>query len=453
MAAENVTAIQCTHCGAPLTLHGGGRIATVTCSYCGSVLDMNDHYKVLTQFRELQPPPVPLKLGMRGTIRGVAWTIIGWIKYASVDEPSETWSEFSLYSEIYGYGWLVYEAGVFLFSRRVRDFPLLRWEAKRHPRTVFYRQGHFVASEGAYVAEIEYVQGELSWVAHAGDQTTCWDYNGAGRRSLSIEKSPQETEVYLNETLLTPRVYSAFSLEPDREHAIHGTEGIDAAEGDTERAPLSTYTRGMLLLAGVLLLALLASLLTPKLIFQEVTSRPFRRMVTVDSDAFLTHIRLKAPSSTVLDTTHLTLYRGDHELYSIDRRAAHTSDVLLQETWKHGDNAVDIFIKLPTGTYRLDLVVFVPSRQQISVTVYERTMRLWLIVPLFLLIAVLAFPGLKRRFLSSDMGKIVGVMAVGTAGIYWLGIGVVVALLVLYFTVVKPVKEGKVSWQEVLNDD
>jgi LSD1 subclass zinc finger protein len=48
---SKVQSIKCSNCGAPLKLLGGGRVMTVTCAYCKSVLDLNDNYKVLSNFR------------------------------------------------------------------------------------------------------------------------------------------------------------------------------------------------------------------------------------------------------------------------------------------------------------------------------------------------------------------------------------------------------------------
>jgi len=123
-------AIKCTNCAAPLDILGGGRISTVTCSYCHSILDMNDHYKVLAKFNDTKRPQGPFEIGMRGNIKGVEWTIIGWIAYKTAEFPAEEWSEFFLYSPTHGYAWLVYENSKVYFSKKVRDFDLLAWQEK-----------------------------------------------------------------------------------------------------------------------------------------------------------------------------------------------------------------------------------------------------------------------------------------------------------------------------------
>jgi hypothetical protein len=76
-----VRAVNCTQCGAPLKLHGGHRVRSLSCGSCGSVLDTKDEYQVVKQFADIQRPQMPLELGMQGKLKGIAFTIIGVVQY------------------------------------------------------------------------------------------------------------------------------------------------------------------------------------------------------------------------------------------------------------------------------------------------------------------------------------------------------------------------------------
>jgi len=153
------------------------------------VIGLNKHYKILSNFRNIIAPDVPFKIGMQGKIDDVEWTIIGWIVYHSEDEIEDKWSEFLLFSPLYGYGWLVYESGEIGFSRRVRDFDLRKWEKLKSNKPIFYNKGHYILEEESYNSIIEFVQGELNWVAKKNDKVKCWDYKGVKKRALALNRA------------------------------------------------------------------------------------------------------------------------------------------------------------------------------------------------------------------------------------------------------------------------
>ena len=108
-----VRSINCTQCGAPLTLHGGHRVESLTCGFCGSVLDAHEDFKVVRTYADLKRPYSPLALGMSGKIKDVEFTIIGMVQYR--DAWHDSWLEYAIYSPTHGYAWVAYEHGHFLF--------------------------------------------------------------------------------------------------------------------------------------------------------------------------------------------------------------------------------------------------------------------------------------------------------------------------------------------------
>jgi len=432
--------IQCTNCGAPLKILGGGRVTTVTCSYCNSVLDLENEYKVLSQFHNKYRPPVPFTLGMQGRIKEVDWTIIGWVAYKTIDFPLERWSEFFLYSPLYGYGWLIYEEGSLSFSKRVRDFPLREWQEKKRPGTVFYQRGHYLLAEDAYVVEIDFVQGELSWIAKANDKVQCWDYDGVNHRSLSIEKSKNEIEVYLNEKLDAREVYESFAVPKEKRVKAEQTISdkiFDEGNSEQTQKAFSTFSKGMTLLAALLLFAIIASFFTDKTLVKNHTNQPFEELFAIDSDAFLTQVTLRAPSSSALDSCRLTLYKADQKIFSIDKTDLFSTNSHLQYTWHSGDDEVTLYLKLDEGLYRLSLELLrpLPNSKKLTVTVKERVMRLSYIVPLFILMLIMLLPVLKHNLIPRKYTKFFWWSVAAAAGFALFGFWIVIFIAAFYFLV------------------
>ena len=440
---SSVYSIKCTNCAAPLNIYGGGRVTTVTCQYCNSVIDLTDHYKVVAKFNDKDRPKVPFTLGMVGELKGVKWTIIGWVTYKTTDSPVERWSEFFLYSPLYGYGWLIYEYGKVSFSKRIRDFALREWQEKDNTRSAFYQKGHYVLAEEPYIVEIEFVQGELSWIAKVDDQIECWDYNGMKRKSISIEKSKDEVEVYLNEKLETKDVYDSFGVkESDREEFKEKKSAIDKVfdEGnmdDTEKS-ISVFVKGVSLLAGILVVAIIYSFFSAKLLVKESTSEPFEQMFTVDSSAYMSQINIKAASSKLLDNTELDIYKSNKLVFSIDKSGSYSNKTTRKTTWhSNRDDSVTIYTKLDEGLYRVSFKFIDPNaqKQKVSVSIKEKVMRLKYLLPLLILMLIALLPTIGKNMLSKDRQKFIWWGLGGLASVIFFGAASIIFVIVIYFIV------------------
>jgi len=354
--SSSVFSIKCTNCAAPLKILGGGRVSTVTCEYCNSLLDLNDKYKVVTQFHDKYRPPVPFTLGMRGKIKDVEWTIIGWVSYRTVIFPTERWSEFFLYSPLYGYGWLIYEEGKLSFSKRVRDFALREWQEKSNKKAVFYQRGHYLADDDSYLCEIDFVQGELSWIAKADDKVRCWDYNGTKGKSLSIEKTNDEVEVYLNEKLDTRQVYNSFGVKKEKQVVPKQSVQEKILE-ETEKAEsyAPDLMRYIKVLAILVLFIIAASFFSDKTVLSEKFNSDITRTFTINSSAFLTEIELKTPNKKRLDSYELTLNKNGKQLLTINKSRVFFTESYLENTWVKGSTGVSLHIKLDSGFYTISL--------------------------------------------------------------------------------------------------
>lgn len=388
--SQKFYAIKCTNCAAPLDVLGGGRVRTITCEYCHSTLDMNDHYKVLSTFNDVKRPDAPFGIGMRGNIKGVEWTIIGWITYKTAEFPSEEWSEFFLYSPTHGYAWLVYEEGVVSFSMRVRDFDIRQWQTHQ-PKTVFYHKGHYVDYEGAYPFYVDYVEGELSWVAKFGDQFNCWDYKGVKQQTLSIEKNGEELEVYHTQKLNQKEIYSAFSLEytaktkttkEASDKAVSIDNDITIEERDD---PVSK--NGFMLLFVILALLAFASLFYSKTVHTHSYSTNYETQFNIHSSAFLTSIKLSV-TGTGDAGNKLWLYKEGEKIFYIDKNKVFFTKKELGHSWKANAVSATIYLKLDKGLYRL--VAQKNANQSVTtLTIKQQVIRTKYLIPLLVLLAFL----------------------------------------------------------------
>lgn len=439
--------IQCTNCAAPLNILGGGRVTTVTCQYCNSVLDMNQEYKVLSQFQDKFRPIVPFTLGMKGKIKGIEWTIIGWVAYKTPEYPVERWSEFFLYSPLYGYAWLVYEDGNLSFSKRMRDFPLREWQDDRNPKIVKYNEKRYLLDEEPYRAVIEFVQGELSWVARADDTIYCWDYNGSRRESFSIEKSGIEVEVYLNERIDTQRTYASFGVEQGKQtkakqsalDEIFEEESIEQSE-----KALSSFVKGTTLFVAILLFFIIASTFTSKTLVSNKNSMPFTQEFKITNDSFISQIEIKAPNPKALHKMRLSLHRDGEKVFFIDAFTIFSKDTKLLSTWKAKDYAVTISLRLPKGNYRATLqhIKALQMGENVSVEIRQGVMRLSYILPLFIIMLLIVLPSLVKNMLPKSTKKFVwwGIASVIAISIWG---GEALIFMIILYVFINPIIEGQ----------
>ena len=383
---SRVYSIKCPNCSAPLNLIGGGRVETVTCEYCHSVIDLNNNYKILSKFKNVRVPKVPFKIGMQGKIEEIEWTIIGWIIYREEEDRSSRWSEFLLFSPLYGYAWLIYEDGVISFSRRVRDLDLRIWQ-KGSKTTLFYNETHyFLEDEESYNTIIDFVQGELTWIAKKGDRIECWDYRANSKQSITIERSYDELEVYLTKRLDAKEVYNSFGVD-EKEQVIKKPTAKERLNEELEaKKPLSFY--GIVAIFILLFITIIYSG-SNKIILSESFNKSGTSIFRVTNGKLLTKIEVKANSHKALNDYSLTVEKSGKKIFYIDSGKVYDSKKKLNNTWSNSAIGAEIYLKLDRGQYLLKVRKLDPlSASRIYVKVEDRVIRLEYIAPLFVIILI-----------------------------------------------------------------
>jgi len=355
---RKVYTINCSHCSAPLKLLGGGRIQTVTCSYCKSLIDLNDNYKVLSHFKNHQDKhKLPFKIGMKGILEGIEYTIIGRITYKESDIPFLEWSDFLLFSPLYGYGWLTYEEGHLSYSRRNRTFPNQEWNEIPMLSEVVV-DGVTFQPFSRYSARVLYVEGELTWIAKKGDKYFFIDLI-APPFGLSVEKSKNEIEYYRSEYLDAPSVYRAFNVE-EKDQVSSTTFNPLVPFNKPILKSISKVSIWFMAITIFLFMAfsfdgkgeLISS-------FTITNSKVVTQKFKLTNNQYLTKIVLKSRRSKSLKNFNIKLYREKSLIFSFNGVDAYHFDAKTQKIdhkfsrWNRKAKSIAIYLHLKVlGDYR-----------------------------------------------------------------------------------------------------
>lgn len=252
-----VRTIACTACGAPLELRDA-RAKTVVCGHCAAQLDLaSADYAVLESLRA-DGRVHPLRVGLSGMLRGVAWEIVAHVRY---DEGTWWWDEYLLLAADGRTAWLQYEERAFsLWIPWVPKDPspvdassvALEADGERHA----------VTERGT--ATIGTIEGELTWRARVGDAMTYLDARAAG-----VEITSREIEWFRRQDVSTgaiakafgiplPELHSRMVVPPDDEDDDDddADDGLAYSGSGTPKAGAGTWVVIALVVVGGLVLTL-----------------------------------------------------------------------------------------------------------------------------------------------------------------------------------------------------
>lgn len=190
--------INCPQCAGPLTLHAPDQTLRVCCPSCKALLDCQhgklEYLQTLTMKRG-EKPLIPL--GTVGTLRGVEYTVIGFMqRYVIYEGKKYSWTEYLLNNPKIGFRWLVRSNGHWSFVEAV---PVSSVE--EFPEHVTYQGEKFRLFDKG-TAHVQYVAGEFYWKLSIGETVETVDYI-APPRMLSFERTTTETGSELNISLGT----------------------------------------------------------------------------------------------------------------------------------------------------------------------------------------------------------------------------------------------------------
>lgn len=205
--------VNCPSCGGNVQLRDKQGTAMVTCEFCDAVLDVTIPGTAQLLYRsEQQKLPFPIAIGATGKLVGTEWTVIGRVRYRE-DDPTGVWvwNELQLFNPQRGYAFLALEDGHWMF------FEKLEHRVNIDPRFAAMKQSFYMFGQRYKVFErsrayIDYVEGELSWVARLGDTI---GYMDAVRppQMISAEWTQNEMEWTMGRYLPPEEVAAGFQLD------------------------------------------------------------------------------------------------------------------------------------------------------------------------------------------------------------------------------------------------
>jgi hypothetical protein len=204
-------AASCPGCGAPIALRSR-ESRTVTCSRCRRLLDLGPStgsgqaLRVVAQLEGRVATPIPL--GAKGTLRGEALEVLGWLRRGiRVEGVDYLWDELLLHGPN-GYRWLSVYEGHWTFLA-----PIAAGEVEEHVGVAaLHGATRFKHFQGGTVRVYD-VQGEFYWEVRKGEAVDAHDYV-APPALLSVERDPDGREVSWTrgEYLEGDEVWEAFAL-------------------------------------------------------------------------------------------------------------------------------------------------------------------------------------------------------------------------------------------------
>jgi len=356
---SRVQSIKCTNCAAPLKLLGGGRVKSITCSYCKSVLDLNNNYKVLSKFKRVKEQhKLPFELGMKGELKGVEYTIIGRVTYTELIYQEECWSDFLLFSPLYGYAWLSYEQGHLLFSKRNRTFPNLTWVEIKKQSSLLIDNREYKPSD-TYTATVTYVEGELTWIAKYGDKVDYIDFVSAPY-GISVENNGKEIEFYNDEYLDAKEVYKSFGVPEEQRKREEGFHPLKPFNRPFFKE-LSKISLWFIFIMSFLMIGFMFDGSGKTIASFRVGSlKPIKEPFTVTSTKYLTAIYIKANSEKALNNFNIKVFKDKALIFSLTQEHAYIFDETTAKISKHLDSwerhakEVVIYLNLEkVGVYQL----------------------------------------------------------------------------------------------------
>ena len=189
--------ISCPTCSATLQLFGS-ESKSINCSYCFSTVSLEGKPTVISQLKgkllkNQQKRKLPIPLGTKATFDGLQFQLVGFIR--TVEDKYYFSYDYLFYNLKWGYRWLSCYDGHFTLQEKMDKPPMLdakRMNNMRYKQRLRQLDTSWQYYEGGDLL-IDWVEGELPWVAQMGDGSSYHDFI-APPQLLSCEITSKEAE-------------------------------------------------------------------------------------------------------------------------------------------------------------------------------------------------------------------------------------------------------------------
>ncbi|SBT10132.1 conserved hypothetical protein [Candidatus Accumulibacter aalborgensis] len=351
-----VRAFNCPHCAAPLQIHSAA-IESVACDTCGSIIGVsNENVSLLARAAQALREAPWLPLGSRGTLHGVDWEVIGFMRRSMTSDGNDyPWAEYLLFNAQDGFAWLIEDQGHWNFARTLANPPAVsRGQAK------FKRDGLEFKRFNSGKAEVTYVVGEFYWRVAVGELCAVDDYI-CPPLMLSREVTVKEASWSQAEYLEPADLGAAFVVKtpPLKRVGVYANQPNSLAATHTNACRLFWK---LALAATVVQLAFALFFAAQGLLRQQLVLSPQNDEATVTSQEFVLKSRARSllvrhstdVSNNWLSLTSTLVEKDSGESYQGEQEISHYKGVDEGESWSEGSPSDEMVFKgIPAGTYYL----------------------------------------------------------------------------------------------------
>ena len=165
--------VDCPNCSSTIAVKGGHETKSTVCTHCDSLINISrDEPTLIRAIMMEHRPQIPFELGHQCTFDGIEYTLIGHHRIMTRDAWGIYRSdEFMLYNEEHGHRWLTRENGHYSLSVELDERPIGFNPRIAQPKQKFSFLGKSWTVFERDEYSVEWVDGELPWVAQVGDKS------------------------------------------------------------------------------------------------------------------------------------------------------------------------------------------------------------------------------------------------------------------------------------------
>ncbi len=214
---DDIRSIKCSACGGDLgksrRIEGSGEdaeeVPIAKCLSCGREYDRRteEYYHVHADMFMSAKDQTAFKLGLKGTIDGVEYEIIGRVRYQDQEEwEPDTWDEWLAVTGDGTYHWFVEEVG---HVHAYEEYVPASIDLEASPSVFEFEGKRYSKGTTGFIARMVYAEGELTWKPVIGEAIQCYDFSAKGYL-YTIEQSEDEVSVSRGKRVPYKKIIRAF---------------------------------------------------------------------------------------------------------------------------------------------------------------------------------------------------------------------------------------------------
>lgn len=215
----NRRTLACATCETVVEIAGGEAARLASCPRCGNGFDISKaEITPLGLMRQgNRPRSLALRLAQEVKHSGESYRVAGIVRYIDAEHgPTYSWAEYLLHSDKLGYRYLVCENGHWSWCEELWERPTADLRGHNPGQKLrFLRKDWTVVESRRNGAKIDWVEGELPWIAQRGDTISYLDA-AHPPELLSISWTAREQEYFRSTYLPISQVETMLGVARDK---------------------------------------------------------------------------------------------------------------------------------------------------------------------------------------------------------------------------------------------